>query len=82
MVKRYTIKIQWRGFRWVLHAKARCAVDLVVGMMCHFQADAAVSVNRDFSLENAYANAMIRRDKIERHANSMDTDIYGRPLLW
>lgn len=64
----YTIFIRWRGYRWTLLAKARCSVDLVLGMLDHFPPAARVSVVPD----NDYANAMIKRDQITptwlRHA--------------
>lgn len=43
-MKRYTIIIRWRGYRWTLQGIARHSVDLICAMIDHFPPGAFVTV--------------------------------------
>lgn len=43
-MKRFTISIRWRSYRWNLNAIARSSVELVCSMIDHFPPGALITV--------------------------------------
>lgn len=78
-MNRYSISIGWRGYRWIISGSARHGADLVVALAQHFPGGARISVTRDYTRENNYAERAIRRDQIAWRPEH-DTDVFGRAL--
>jgi len=66
-MKRFTIAIRWRGYRWALTGLARSSADLLAGLVEHlpFGCSVCVKLTTDDGA-NRYAEHMIRRDQMQR----------------